>query len=84
MIAAARKHGKFPGMAGVYNETIMPRYIELGARCVRAAGCRFHGGRGGPANRVLATARAPRLRPISRGQAQGLPWPLAFGPALSE
>jgi 2-keto-3-deoxy-L-rhamnonate aldolase RhmA len=34
MIAAARKHSKFPGMAGVYSETIMPRYIEMGARFV--------------------------------------------------
>jgi 2-keto-3-deoxy-L-rhamnonate aldolase RhmA len=34
MIAAARKHGKFPGMAGIYNETIMPRYIDMGARFV--------------------------------------------------
>jgi 2-keto-3-deoxy-L-rhamnonate aldolase RhmA len=34
MIAAARKHGKFSGMAGVYNETIMPRYIEMGARFI--------------------------------------------------
>jgi 4-hydroxy-2-oxoheptanedioate aldolase len=34
MIGAARKHGKFPGMAGVYNETILPRYIEMGARFV--------------------------------------------------
>ena len=34
MIAGARKHGKFPGMAGVYNETLMPRYIEMGARFV--------------------------------------------------
>jgi len=34
MIAAARKHGKFPGMAGVYNENLMPRYIEMGARFV--------------------------------------------------
>ena len=34
MIAAARKYDKFPGMAGVYNETIMPRYIEMGARFV--------------------------------------------------
>ena len=34
MIAAARKHGKFPGMAGVYNETLMPGYIEMGARFV--------------------------------------------------
>src|SRR5882757_9321939 len=34
MIAAARKHGKFPGMAGVYNETIMPRYIDMGTRFI--------------------------------------------------
>jgi len=34
MIAAARKHGKFPGMAGIYSETIMPRYIGMGARFV--------------------------------------------------
>src|SRR5215467_14096216 len=32
MIAAARKHGKFPGMAGVYNQAIMARYIDMGAR----------------------------------------------------
>ena len=34
MIAACRKHAKFPGMAGIYNEAIMPRYIEMGARFV--------------------------------------------------
>jgi len=34
MIAACRRHGKFPGMAGIYNETIMPRYIEMGARFI--------------------------------------------------
>ena len=34
MIAACQKHGKFPGMAGVYNEAIMPRYIEMGARFI--------------------------------------------------
>src|SRR5689334_1715118 len=34
MITACRKHGKFPGMAGVYNEAIMPRYIEMGARFI--------------------------------------------------
>jgi 4-hydroxy-2-oxoheptanedioate aldolase len=34
MIAACRKHGKFPGMAGIYNEAIMPRYIEMGARFI--------------------------------------------------
>ena len=36
MIAACKQHGKFPGMAGVYNETIMPRYIEMGARFILA------------------------------------------------
>src|ERR1700733_7022740 len=36
MIAACKQHGKFPGMAGVYNEQIMPRYIELGARFILA------------------------------------------------
>jgi 4-hydroxy-2-oxoheptanedioate aldolase len=34
MIAACRTHGKFPGMAGIYNEAIMPRYIEMGARFI--------------------------------------------------
>ena len=34
MIAAARKHGKFPGMAGIYSEMIMTRYIDMGARFV--------------------------------------------------
>jgi 2-keto-3-deoxy-L-rhamnonate aldolase RhmA len=34
MIAAAHRHSKFPGMAGVYNEAIMPRYIEMGARFI--------------------------------------------------
>jgi 4-hydroxy-2-oxoheptanedioate aldolase len=36
MIAACREHGKFPGMAGIYNEAIMPRYIEIGARFILA------------------------------------------------
>jgi 4-hydroxy-2-oxoheptanedioate aldolase len=36
MIAACKKHGKFPGMAGIYNEQIMPRYIEMGARFILA------------------------------------------------
>jgi 4-hydroxy-2-oxoheptanedioate aldolase len=34
MIAAARDHGKFPGMAGIYDEKIMPRYVEMGARFI--------------------------------------------------
>ena len=34
MIAACRKHNKFPGMAGIYSEQIMPRYIDMGARFI--------------------------------------------------
>ena len=34
MIAACRKHNKFPGMAGIYNEPLMQRYIEMGARFI--------------------------------------------------
>ena len=34
MIAACEKAGKFPGMAGIYNEAIMPRYIGMGARFI--------------------------------------------------
>ena len=34
MIAACGRSGKFPGMAGIYNEAIMPRYIEMGARFI--------------------------------------------------
>jgi 2-keto-3-deoxy-L-rhamnonate aldolase RhmA len=34
MIAAMKQHGKFPGMAGVYNEPFMQRYIEMGARFI--------------------------------------------------
>jgi 2-keto-3-deoxy-L-rhamnonate aldolase RhmA len=36
MIAASKQHGKFPGMAGVYNEQIRPRYIDMGARFILA------------------------------------------------
>jgi len=34
MIAACKKHDKFPGMAGIYSEQIMPRYIDMGARFI--------------------------------------------------
>ncbi len=34
MIAACEKANKFPGMAGIYNEGIMQRYIEVGARFI--------------------------------------------------
>jgi 2-keto-3-deoxy-L-rhamnonate aldolase RhmA len=33
-IAAFSKYGKFPGMGGIYNEAIMPRYISMGARFI--------------------------------------------------
>ncbi len=34
MIEACKTSGKFPGMAGIYNEAFMPRYIEMGARFI--------------------------------------------------
>ena len=34
MIAACRKHGKWPGMGGVYTEELMAKYIGMGARFV--------------------------------------------------
>ena len=34
MISACAKSNKFPGMAGIYNEAIMPRYIDMGARFI--------------------------------------------------
>lgn len=38
VIAACRKHGKFPGMGGVYNEDLMRRYIGLGMRLILSGG----------------------------------------------
>jgi 2-keto-3-deoxy-L-rhamnonate aldolase RhmA len=35
MIAAARKHKKIPGMAGIFDETIMKKYIGMGAAFVQ-------------------------------------------------
>jgi 2-keto-3-deoxy-L-rhamnonate aldolase RhmA len=34
MIAACRKHAKWPGMGGVYEEKLMRRYIDMGARFI--------------------------------------------------
>jgi 4-hydroxy-2-oxoheptanedioate aldolase len=34
VIAACRRHGKFPGMGGIYHEPIMAKYIEMGARFI--------------------------------------------------
>jgi 2-keto-3-deoxy-L-rhamnonate aldolase RhmA len=32
VVAACRRHGKWPGMAGVYDEPLMRRYVEMGCR----------------------------------------------------
>jgi 4-hydroxy-2-oxoheptanedioate aldolase len=34
MIAACRKHAKWPGMGGVYEHELMRRYIDMGARFI--------------------------------------------------
>jgi 4-hydroxy-2-oxoheptanedioate aldolase len=60
MIAAAQKHGIFPGMAGVYNEAIMPRYIEMGARFIL-------GGQDGAFMAAGAAQRTGFLRKLSPG-----------------
>jgi len=59
-IAACKKHGKFPGMAGIYNEAIMPRYIEMGARFVL-------GGQDGGFLMAGAAQRTGFLRTLSPG-----------------
>ncbi|HEX9464762.1 MAG TPA: aldolase/citrate lyase family protein [Alphaproteobacteria bacterium] len=38
VIAACQKHGKFPGMGGVYNEDLMRRFIAMGMRMILAGG----------------------------------------------
>ena len=38
MIEACRRHKKHPGMAGIYTESIMQRYIEMGTRFVLGGG----------------------------------------------
>jgi 2-keto-3-deoxy-L-rhamnonate aldolase RhmA len=38
MIAACRTHGKWPGMGGIYDEKLMRRYIDMGARFILAGG----------------------------------------------
>ena len=57
MIAACKKHNKFAGMAGIYTEDLMPRYIEMGVRFVLVRpGRRVHDG--------AATARTEFMRKI--------------------
>ena len=36
VIAACKRHGKWPGMGGVYDEPLMRRYVELGCRFLMA------------------------------------------------
>ena len=55
MIAACNRHNKFPGMAGVYNEELMARYIGLGARFILS-------GNDAALLTAAATARAGALR----------------------
>jgi 2-keto-3-deoxy-L-rhamnonate aldolase RhmA len=38
MIAACRKHAKWPGMGGIYDDKLMQRYIDMGVRFVLAGG----------------------------------------------
>jgi 4-hydroxy-2-oxoheptanedioate aldolase len=36
VIAACRKHGKWPGMGGVYAEELMTKYVAMGMRMILA------------------------------------------------
>ncbi len=58
MIAACRKHGKYPGMGGIYVEPIMERYVH--------AGCRFNlGGADQSLMMAAAEARSAALRKMA-------------------
>ncbi len=56
-IAAARKHGKFPGFGGVYDEALTRSFIAMGMRFVL-------GGGDLPMFMAAATARAKFLREL--------------------
>jgi 2-keto-3-deoxy-L-rhamnonate aldolase RhmA len=49
VIAACKKHGKHPGMGGVYEPKIMEKYIRMGMRFILS---------GSDASFVIAGARA--------------------------
>jgi 2-keto-3-deoxy-L-rhamnonate aldolase RhmA len=38
VIAACRRHAKWPGMGGVYDEALMRRYVGMGCRFLQAGG----------------------------------------------
>ncbi len=72
MIAACARAEKFPGMAGIYNEAIMPRYIEMGARFILS---------GQDASFMLAgSAVADGVSAEDAGVASGVPMRLVTGP----
>jgi 2-keto-3-deoxy-L-rhamnonate aldolase RhmA len=57
-IAAAKKHGKYAGIGGVYTEDLLPRYIEMGVRFVLA-------GQDASFMTAAATQRSAFLRKLS-------------------
>lgn len=59
-IEACRKHGKFPGMGGIYTEPLMARYIEMGARFILS-------GQDGAFLMASATQRTGFLRKTLKG-----------------
>ena len=38
IIAACKKHKKFPGMGGVYSDELMPKYVGMGMRMILSGG----------------------------------------------
>lgn len=60
MIAACHNHGKYPGMAGVREDALMQRYIEMGSRLILA-------GVDLPLMMEAANARTTFLRGIEAG-----------------
>ena len=38
VVAASRRHAKWPGMGGVYDEALMRRYVTMGCRFLQAGG----------------------------------------------
>ncbi len=61
VIEACRKHGKWPGMGGVYGDELLAKYVGLGMRMIIAGndlGMMMAGG----AQRAQSLRRQPRDR----------------------
>jgi 4-hydroxy-2-oxoheptanedioate aldolase len=58
VIAACRRHGKWPGMGGVYTEELMAKYVALGMRMILS-------GNDLSVMMLAATQRAKALRSLS-------------------